>query len=217
MHDRRIDGEAVVFGNAGGLFMSAMTWFDHSTRSIWSQPWGRAILGPLRNVELRLLPSQISSWAAWEAAYPNSLVMVNDLENANRGSEDFPANLIIGAELAGERSAFYIADVIAAGIVNITLSDEPVLLWAVEGDYRTYLRRVADEILTFQMDGDEISDVETDSTWDLRRGLARSGPLAGEALQQIPSSTAYDWAWLDFYPDSDILSIDSTTKSTEGQ
>ena len=208
MHDRRIDGEAVVFGNAGGLFMSAMTWFDHKSRSIWSQPWGRALLGPMRNVELRLLPSQISSWAAWKTEHPRSLVLVNDIENIIRDDTTFPPNLVVGIELEHERSAFYLADVIDAGVINATLAEQPVVLWAMEGNYRTYLRQVEDQSLTFELDGDTITDVETGSTWDLQRGLARSGPLAGQALQQIPSSTAYDWAWRDFFPDSEIVSVD---------
>jgi hypothetical protein len=39
---------------------------------------------------------------------------------------------------------------------------------------------------------------------DLPRGLAVNGPLRGQGLQPIPSLTAFDWAWFDFYPDSDL-------------
>jgi len=159
-------------------------------------------------VELRLLPSQISSWAAWQNEHPRSLVLVNDIEIAARGAEAYPANLVVSIELDGERSAFYIGDVIEAGVTNTTVAGRPVVLWAVEGDYRTYLRQVEDQSLTFELDGDTITDVETGSTWDLQRGLARSGPLAGQAMQQIPSFTAYDWAWQDFFPDSEIVSVD---------
>ena len=36
-------------------------------------------------------------------------------------------------------------------------------------------------------------------------GLAAvEGPLRGELLQEVSYSTAYDWAWLDFYPDTEI-------------
>ena len=59
MHDRRVDGETLVFGNQGGLFMNAMTWWDHKMESVWSQPWGRAIAGPLKGTELELIPSQL--------------------------------------------------------------------------------------------------------------------------------------------------------------
>ena len=80
MHDRRIDGVTHTFGNAGALFMTAMTWWDHETQSIWSQPWGRAIRGTYKGVELFLLPSQVTSWASWKEEHPNTLAMINDVE-----------------------------------------------------------------------------------------------------------------------------------------
>ena len=58
VHDRRIDGEAQIFGNQGALFMRAMTWWDHKTESIWSQPWGMAIDGPLEGTRLKLIPAR---------------------------------------------------------------------------------------------------------------------------------------------------------------
>ena len=36
--------------------MNAMTWFDHETNSIWSQPWGMAISGPLKGTRLDVFP-----------------------------------------------------------------------------------------------------------------------------------------------------------------
>jgi hypothetical protein len=50
--------ERPTFGNAGVLFMSNYDVVRPRTRSIWSQPWGRAIQGPLKGVELFLLPSE---------------------------------------------------------------------------------------------------------------------------------------------------------------
>ena len=47
-------------------------------------------------------------------------------------------------------------------------------------------------------------DLETGSTWDVSRGLAIDGPLKGTALQPIPSSSSYDWAWFDFFPNSEL-------------
>ena len=52
VHDRRIDGQTHIFGNSGGLMMNAMSWRDHTTESIWSQPWGRSIDGVSKGVEL---------------------------------------------------------------------------------------------------------------------------------------------------------------------
>ena len=79
--------------------MNAMTWWDHETESVWSQPWGRAIQGDYKGVELFLLPSQITTWGSWKNEFPNSLVMINDLEILGsrrvRFSDDFVIGLLI--------------------------------------------------------------------------------------------------------------------------
>ncbi len=59
VHDRRTDGAPRTFGNAGALFVNALTWYDHETRSTWSQPWGRSIVGPLKGLQLHLLPFEL--------------------------------------------------------------------------------------------------------------------------------------------------------------
>ncbi len=206
MHDRRIDGRTEVFGNASTLFMTAMTWYDHRTKSIWSQPWGRAIQGELKGVELFLMPSQIATWESWVEAYPGTLVMVNGTETLRFLRERFDPEFVIGLLWGGEASAFYYRDVAAARVVNDAVGDEPVLVWAQDQRFHAYLRTLNDQILTFKWTAGELVDEQTGSVWDPARGLALEGPLQGEALRPVPSSTAFDWAWLDFYPDSEFYS-----------
>jgi len=43
------------------------------------------------------------------------------------------------------------------------------------------------------------------STWDLDRGVALSGPLAGRELQELPVTTAYWFAWSAFYPNTAVV------------
>ena len=47
-----------------------MTWGDHETYSLGSLPNGRAIEGDLAGIELQLLPSELTTWAARRAKYP---------------------------------------------------------------------------------------------------------------------------------------------------
>ena len=206
VHDRRIDGETHVFGNAGALFMNAMTWFDHATQSIWSQPWGRAIIGPFKGVELFLLPSQITTWASWKAEHPNTLAMINDVNRVG-ARQRFDTNFVIGLLVADDAKAFYYDDVAQIGLVNDFLGDIPIFVWAGDDNFHAYIRQVEDQVLTLQLGNDEFGqdtlvDAETGSTWDLTRGLATSGPLKGQSLQPVPSLSSYDWAWLDFYPEA---------------
>ena len=77
-HERRLDdGATPVFGNQGALYRGAMTWYDHATGSVWSQPLGRAIAGPQAGRRLTLLPAQLTTWGQWRAAYPHTLLLAD--------------------------------------------------------------------------------------------------------------------------------------------
>ena len=204
MHDRRIDGQTEIFGNYGALFMNAMTWYDHSTGSVWSQPWGRAIIGDLKGIELFLLPSQIATWSSWRDAYPDTLVMTNDHERLGAFRERFDPDFVIGLLMNGETKAFYFSDVFDAGIVNDFIGDIPIVVWAEEGRFHAYVRQVDAQVLTFSAEGDTLIDSETGTHWDVARGLATEGSLQGQSLLGVPGSSAFDWAWRDFYPESDF-------------
>ncbi|GMR10248.1 MAG: hypothetical protein BMS9Abin28_1069 [Anaerolineae bacterium] len=207
MHDRRIDGVPHTFGNYGALFMSAMTWFDHETNSVWSQPWGRAIDGEYRGVELFVLPSRVTTWASWREANPNTLAMINDVDRLSFGRrQSFNPDFVLGLLLSGEAMAFYYEDVAAEGLVNDELAGLPIIVWAGETSLNAYVRQVGDQVLTFEIQGDQILDQETGSRWNLARGLAVDGPLRGEALQGVPGTSSWDWAWRDFYPNSEFYS-----------
>lgn len=78
VHERPVDetGKALVFGNQGALYQGAMTWYDHDSGSVWSQPLGMAIAGPSAGRTLPLLPSQLTTWREWRAAHPDTLALV---------------------------------------------------------------------------------------------------------------------------------------------
>jgi hypothetical protein len=200
VHDRRIDGKTQVFGNAGSLFMTAMTWYDHETTSIWSQPWGRALSGELKGVELFLLPSQVTTWGGWLEEHPDTLLMTNDLDRLGARRQGFSSEFVIGLILDGESNAYRFSDVLDAGLIQDELAGFPILVWAADTRFHAYLRSVDGMTLNFELQGEQVRDLETGSTWDIARGLALDGPFKGEVLQQIPGSTSYDWAWQDFYP-----------------
>ena len=75
VHRREVDGETLVFGVQGALWGNAMTWWDHQTGSLWSQPIGAAIAGPLKGKELAVLPSSFTSWAAWRSDHPDTTAL----------------------------------------------------------------------------------------------------------------------------------------------
>ncbi len=186
--------------------MRAMTWYDHETESIWSQPLGRAMAGPLHGTELRLLPSVLTTWEQWKRDHPHTLAMTNDTDRLRAYRQEFSDDFVIGVLLEEEAKAYYYEDVLAVTGINDALGQFPILIWAERENFRAYLRQVGDRVLTFGFESGGVFDLETGTRWDLARGLALEGPLAGEVLQSVPSLTSYDWAWLDFYPSGEIYS-----------
>ena len=75
VHRRELNGEVLVFGNQGALWGNAMTWWDHATGTVWSQPLGEAIIGPLKGETLELMASQVTSWATWTKDHPDTVAL----------------------------------------------------------------------------------------------------------------------------------------------
>lgn len=64
---------------------------------------------------------------------------------------------------------------------------------------------VADERLTFEVDGGDFVDNETQSRWNIL-GEAVDGPLAGRRLDVVEHDNSFWFAWAAFLPDSRVLS-----------
>ncbi len=186
--------------------MRAMTWWDHETESVWSQPWGAAIVGPLKGTRLKMIPANIMPWATWLAEHPESALPDLDRLGFRRARESFSENYVIGINLGEHAKAYPFRPASREGVINDRLGPFPVVVLA-DADSRAvsaYLRRVGEIELDFDLVGESLVDRQTGSTWDMAKGIAVDGPLRGEVLQQVPYMTAYDWAWEDFYPHTEF-------------
>jgi hypothetical protein len=130
--------------------------------------------------------------------------MINDVDRLGNTRQGFRPDYVVALVLGNIAKAFYYEDVAAVRVINDHLGDTPVVVWAENNDFTAYLRQHGDQTLTFVQKGDQIIDLETGSIWDLRRGLAKEGQLAGEGLQSVPSLSSFDWAYRDFYPNGDF-------------
>ena len=190
--------------------MTAMTWWDHETKSIWSQPLGTAIEGPMYGTTLTMIPASLVPWATWLAEHPDTTVVVDSLRPL--GSDDFRyyVGFVIGVTLGESARGYRYADAAQQRIINDRIGEDPVVVFVDPSsrDIKVYLRRVAAEgsdlsVLHFDLDEEgHVIDTATGSFWDTVRGIAVNGPLRGTVLQQLPYISSYDWAWKDFYPHS---------------
>lgn len=216
-------GEPTTFGVSGLLLDSNLVLYDEATRSLWSQLRAQAIRGPLTGERLSLLPSTLTTWAAWQEAHPDTRVLLPpprsgtvagrvardsrqdpypNYENTsyvgiggNRGVDDrlHPKTLVVGVTADGRSRAYPIDAVRGAGVVNDAVGDLPVAV-------------VADSTGTFvaydrRVDGRAVAfEAAGDgvirgggSRWAVVTGRALDGPHEGRTLRQANDRSPMFW------------------------
>ena len=210
VHDRRIDGIPRTFGNHRALYESAMTWYDHGTKSLWSQPSGVALAGPLAGVRLEMLPALVATWGAWKREQPDTLVVSegigSDSEAAVNPIASAPGAFVVGVAVSGATKAYPLDAVRLIGAVNDRVGEVPVLVYAGTGDAAVHVfdRTVEGSALVFELVGNGLRDIETGTMWDPASGRAVHGPHEGAELAELPYGTALRWAWERFYPGAEV-------------
>jgi len=71
-------GRKLNFGVSGLLYNSDVLLYDRETDSLWSQLMRKAISGPMRGMQLKMLPLEHTSWKRWRSMHPDTLVLSTD-------------------------------------------------------------------------------------------------------------------------------------------
>lgn len=207
VHDRELNGDVSVFGNQGDLYGNAMTWWDHATGSVWSQPTGEALLGPLAGERLELLPSTLTEWGAWRDTHPDTLALN---ERAGPAGVSLDEVVVVVAH-GGDDVGFGLADVDAAGgLVNDRVGGLPVaVVTGLDGvrPWHVFSRQIGDEKLTLALEGGRLVDETTGTAWNAATGQGIEGPLADEALEALPANTVFPDDFATFHPDGEIRAL----------
>lgn len=209
-HKRIVDGEEVVFGNQGHLWQNAMTWYDHDTGSIWSQPLGEAILGPLEGTELELIPSTLTSWESWLEAHPESLA----LDAPGEPSSYRLADMLLVVEFDDQVAAYPFEELRDEGVLNDSVAGVDIAIVLQEGElssWSVFARQVGDQVLTLGWENGELVDDQTGTVWDADTGFGVEGPLADETLPLLPGFTVFPQDFESFWPEGDVRSVGSVS------
>ena len=189
--------------------MNAMTWYDHETHSGWSQPIGMAMVGEYKGVRLDIIPASVVPWDTWKHEHPNTLVLTTDYPF--KGGDYNPFNplygdQVIGVALGDLAKAYPFWVVAREVVVNDRIGDIPVVVYVnpESKSAHVYLRVLDDVELEFEWADGKLKDRQTGTLWDPTKGFGEEGPLKRKLLREIPYSTAYDWAWEDFYPATEV-------------
>ncbi len=200
VHRRELNGEEIVLGNQGALWGSAMTWWDHETGSIWSQPIGEAIVGPLKGQQLELLPSTLTTWEAWRTAHPETRAL--DIDGW-RTAFDL-ADMAIVIDLGTESAAYAVTALRTAGVVNDTVAGVDIAVVIDPDDdarWVVFSRLLDDTAVELELTDAGLVDKATGSVFDPFLGVGKSGPLGDQTLDRLPAFTSFPEDYFTFFPD----------------
>ena len=203
VHRRSVGDETLIFGVHGALLGNAMTWWDHSTGSIWTQPTGEAIAGPRAGERVDLLPSQFTSWRAWRDAHPETLALDVPAGPSSFDLTDFS----IVVDFTEDSAAYAIPDLRRVGVVNDVVADVPVAVVVDPADptrWAVYSRTVGGEVREFDIVDGFLVDQDTGSRFTPARGLGVDGPLAAEILDKVAAFTSFPDDVGTFWPDARV-------------
>lgn len=219
----------IDFGVSGKLIMNALVMYDRQTESLWSQILGVAVEGPLAGRRLEQVPALMTTWRKWAQLHPDTRAL--DIGRAARDSyrayyagdeagilgesradTRLPKKeLVTGVSIDGAAAAYPWRELEAALVVNDVVGETPVLVVHDAATRTTALfdRRAAGRVLCFQLKsegerGAVLIDEETGSEWSAWNGASFDGPLSRAVLTRLPATSAFWFAWKDFYPETRV-------------
>lgn len=199
VHSREVNGEVLSFGNQGDLHNNAMTLFDHGTGTIWSQPFGSAIIGELEGAELELQPSTLTTWGAWKSEFPNSIALAAPSVNAGTTIN----NLHIVVDLGDAQTAVSARDLETEVVINTNVGETQVAFIREPGleTWHVVNRDIGDQIVTLSWDGENLVD-DDGTEWALN-GI----PIDSDdpTLAPIAAFTQFVDDFRVFFPDGTVV------------
>ena len=228
-------GETHTFGVSGKLIMNALVMYDHQTDTLWSQFLSRGVKGPLAGQPLEIIPSVQTTWDQWLRLHPETLVLdkrggyqrdtyesyyrggsAGILGEANKDRRLPGKELVVGLDLEGSAKAYPFSIISSEPVINDVFRGEAVVVTfePISETGGVFRSQVDGQSLTFHGipdAGDGITlmrDQQTGSTWQAVTGRAIDGPLAGTALQRLPSHYSFWFAWSDFHPDTELFEVE---------
>jgi hypothetical protein len=208
---------------------------DRETGSWWQQITGKAIQGPLKGRQLKLVDHDELTFATWRSEIRNGRVLKPD-EKIKAADEYASANweaeigkmrvvinpagpkgiearsLMVGITIDNVAKAYPFDLLKKQNPIVDSINNEPIVL-ILHSDgksVRAFSRKLESETYEFYraLDSSELQlmDSKTGSRWDFS-GVAISGSLQGKQLRQIYSLKDYWFDWKNYHPQTLIYNL----------
>jgi hypothetical protein len=182
--DRRL-----IFGVSGLLYNSDVLLYDLQTQSLWSQIKSTAVSGTMNGTKLVPIPISHTTWRDWKLRHPNSRVLSTETGFQRDYQEnpypDYESNARILFPVTA-RSRKYRQKALIMGL-------------EIDGRFKAYpfeeLERNPGQF-TDEFQGEKFEVHYDDEN--------RSARIFGEDGSEIPTVTAYWFAWYAFHPDTTV-------------
>jgi hypothetical protein len=201
---------------------------DRETGSWWQQITGKAIQGPMKGRQLKLVDHDELTFATWRSEVRNGRVLrpdekikaADDYASANWETQIGkmpvvinpvgpkgvnPRSLMIGITVADVAKAYPFDVLKKQNPIVDTINNEPIVL-ILHSDgksVRAFSRKLESETYEFYraVDSSELQliDSKTASRWNFS-GVAVSGQLQGKQLRQVYSLKDYWFDWKNYHP-----------------
>jgi hypothetical protein len=177
------------FGVSGLLYNSDVLLYDRQTESLWSQLKMQAVSGKRLGEKLTLLAASHTSWADWRARYPHTRVLSTETgfrrDYQRDPYRDYAKQRQTYFPVANQNSRYHPKEMVI-GVVQ----GETVKAWPF-AELAKADQAVADTL------GSEAVTV-------IFNAEARSGRVVDANGEEIPSTTGFWFAWMAFYPQSEV-------------
>jgi hypothetical protein len=177
------------YGVSGLLYNSDVLLYDRQSESLWSQIKMQAVSGKRLGENLQLLPASHTSWAEWRARHPHTQVL-SERTGARR---DYDRNPYEGYSTS--RKLFF---PVSSRDKRYHPKEQVI---AVKIGEQAWVWPFAELARSSGVVEDEVAGQKVVVRYN---GEARSGGVFLEDGKEIPSTIAYWFAWISFYPASDV-------------
>jgi hypothetical protein len=189
-----VDGKAMNFGVSGLLFNSDVLLYDRESESLWSQILGQAISGQHKGRKLKKLAITHTSWSAWVASHPQTLVLSEDTGY----SRDYRRNPYSGYDRS--RSLYF-------QVSNKAPTDfhpkERILGVQVGERFKAYPFSEIDKA-NKELIEDEFGGQRYTIHWNREHQQATISDASGKQMAAIEG---FWFAWFAFHPETEVFSV----------
>ena len=185
-----IAGKNRSFGVSGLLYNTNVLLYDRQSESLWSQIMHKAVSGKLKGQVLKQLPLANTSWKDWRTRFPGSKVLSEHTDHVNNYNRSPYQNYDHDDQIwfpVSHRDHHYRPKELVIGLhLNGRTRVYPFAELARHG-----------KVLKEHFAGQDLQ-IEFDA-------VNRTGLVRDERAQEVPSTIAYWFAWMTFFPDSEVF------------